>query len=187
MAIQYASMIRRENRRMISLANKFGIDSMIYQNEASKLDSLLPVENIRYNSDGVIQIANPKSLEQKGYTIGDLENLDIKTPTEIVKQYKEQYKEFKKENDSGMSLADFTENMQRVKNTFSNYFNSEQLQSAIKDAEERILERQEEWEEPEIEAFNKSFEAFTNQRATGVKPSYSDFMRLARGFDIYGL
>lgn len=182
--IQFASFIRRINRRLSALAKRFGKSSSLYQQYASEIDARIPSGNIRYNAKGVIQIAKPKNLESKGFSQYLInQRVNIPTPTEVVNKYKAQYTQYASEVKTPMSIDEFVQTMNNVLDTFNKYFDSDQIRQVLFEKhEEKPLDE---------DIFNKGLDAlnnFMNQRNTDADiVTYEDFVDLARVIDAYGL
>lgn len=182
--IKFTSFIRRINRRLISLVKRFGKSSSIYQKYASEVDAAIPTDNIRFNSKGIIQLAKPKELERKGFTQDVLnQRLTVPTSTNIINKYRGQYEQYKKENKNPMSIDEFTQAIQNVRDVFDKYFDSSQILQILNEkSQEQIIDG---------DIFNKgmtALEHFMNQREDNTPQiKYDDFVDLAKVIDTYGL
>lgn len=111
----YRSEVARYNKRLVTLASRLGTDSPLYQNEVSKLNYWLDADNIRYNKQGIIQIAKPASLTDK-MSLNQLKNLNVKKWQTIKEQYAESFKEAQEELPQGekLSLSQYINNMSNI-------------------------------------------------------------------------
>ena len=96
------SAVNRINSRIRTAREHFGEDSKIVQDMYTKLDLLIPQENLRYNADGVLQIARPYDLFKNSdahEVIFNFDIHDIKTYGAIKEEYQKGYESFKESND----------------------------------------------------------------------------------------
>ena len=111
------SAVNRINSRIRTASAHFGEDSKIVQDMYTKLDLLIPQENLRYNADGVLQIARPYDLFKNSDThevIYNFDTHDIKTYGDIKAEYQKGYDSFKESSEffepsvgAAMSIDDF--------------------------------------------------------------------------------
>lgn len=116
------SAVNRINSRIRNAQAHFGSDSKIVQDMYTKLDLLIPQKNLRYNADGVLQIARPYELFKNADAHEVLYNFDthdIKTYGDIKAEYQKGYDSFKESSEffepnvrASMSIDEFI-------NTFS--------------------------------------------------------------------
>ena len=116
------SAVNRINSRIRTAEEHFGSDSKIVQDMYTKLDLLIPQANLRYNADGVLQIARPYDLfknEDAHEVLYNFDIHDIKTYGAIKEEYQKGYDSFKESSEffepnvrASMSIDDFI-------NTFS--------------------------------------------------------------------
>lgn len=105
------SAVNRINSRIRTAREHFGEDSKIVQDMYTKLDLLIPQENLRYNADGVLQIARPYDLFKNSDahdTIFNFDIHDIKTYGAIKEEYQKGYDSFKESSEffeSGVSAS----------------------------------------------------------------------------------
>ena len=91
------SAVNRINSRIRTAQEHFGNDSKIVQDMYTKLDLLIPQENLRYNADGVLQIAKPYNLFKNSdvhEVIYNFDNTDIKTYGDIKAEYQKPYEHY---------------------------------------------------------------------------------------------
>ena len=96
------SAVNRINSRIRTVQAHFGNDSKIVQDMYTKLDLLIPQENLRYNADGVLQIAKPYDLFKNSdvhEVIYNFDKHDIKTYGDIKAEYQKGYDSFRESND----------------------------------------------------------------------------------------
>lgn len=94
------SATNRINDRIRTAVEHFGTDSKIVQDMYSKLDVMIPQSNIRYNKDGIMQIARPYDLYKQTdihQNIHMLDSSDIKTYGEIKSEYQQAYDTYAEE------------------------------------------------------------------------------------------
>ena len=111
------SAVNRINSRIRTAQAHFGEDSKIVQDMYTKLDLLIPQENLRYNADGVLQIARPYDLFKNSdahEVIYNFDNTDIKTYGDIKAEYQKGYDSFRESSEffesdirAAMSIDDF--------------------------------------------------------------------------------
>lgn len=92
------SAVNRINSRIRTASAHFGEDSKIVQDMYTKLDLLIPQENLRYNADGVLQIARPYDLFKSSdvhEVIYNFDTQDIKTYGDIKADYQKSYEHYK--------------------------------------------------------------------------------------------
>lgn len=92
------SAVNRINSRIRTASAHFGEDSKIVQDMYTKLDLLIPQKNLRYNADGVLQIARPYDLFKNSdvhETIYNFDNTDIKTYGDIKAEYQKSYEHYR--------------------------------------------------------------------------------------------
>lgn len=92
------SAVNRINSRIRTVKAHFGSDSKIVQDMYTKLDLLIPQENLRYNADGVLQIARPYDLfknEDAHEIIFNFDTQDIKTYGDIKADYQKSYEHYR--------------------------------------------------------------------------------------------
>lgn len=113
-SVQSAS--NRVNDRIMTLADKFGINSAIINNISAQLDVLLP-DNIRYK-DGVIQVARPSEIYNDAEKMQALENIENTMPIwgNLRKHYEDEYMEYASEQGKTdkATLPEFIETMQNL-------------------------------------------------------------------------
>ena len=93
------SAVNRINSRIRTAEEHFGSDSKIVQDMYTKLDLLIPQKNLRYNADGVLQIARPYDLFKNAdahEVIYNFDNTDIKTYGAIKEMYQKPYEHYLK-------------------------------------------------------------------------------------------
>lgn len=93
------SAVNRINNRIRNSVKHFGAESKIVQDMYSKIDALIPIENQRYNADGVLQIAKPYQLYRDidlHQTIENLDKSDIKAYGDIKAEYQKAYESYLK-------------------------------------------------------------------------------------------
>lgn len=91
------SAVNRINSRIRTAEKHFGSDSKIVQDMYTKLDLLIPRKNLRYNADGVLQIARPYELFKNSdvhEVIYNFDNTDIKTYGDIKADYQKPYEHY---------------------------------------------------------------------------------------------
>lgn len=96
------SAVNRINSRIRTAEKHFGSESKIVQDMYTKLDLLIPQEILRYNADGVLQIARPYDLFKNSDAHEVLYNFDthdIKTYRDIKAEYQKSYDSFKESDD----------------------------------------------------------------------------------------
>ena len=111
------SAVNRINSRIRTAEEHFGSDSKIVQDMYTKLDLLIPQENLRYNADGVLQIARPYDLFKNSdahEVIYNFDKTDIKTYGDIKAEYQKGYDSFRESSEffepsvgASMSIDDF--------------------------------------------------------------------------------
>ena len=111
------SAVNRINSRIRTASAHFGDDSKIVQDMYTKLDLLIPQENLRFNADGVLQIARPYDLFKNAdahEVLYNFDNTDIKTYGDIKAEYQKGYDSFKESSEffesdirASMSIDDF--------------------------------------------------------------------------------
>ena len=111
------SAVNRINSRIRTAQAHFGEDSKIVQDMYTKLDLLIPQENLRYNADGVLQIARPYELfkyEGVHEVLYNFDKSDIKTYGDIKAEYQKGYDSFRESSEffeqsvgASMSIDDF--------------------------------------------------------------------------------
>ena len=92
------SAVNRINSRIRTAQAHFGSDSKIVQDMYTKLDLLIPQANLRYNADGVLQIARPYELFKNADAheiIYNFDNSDIKTYGDIKAEYQKSYEHYR--------------------------------------------------------------------------------------------
>ena len=92
------SAVNRINSRIRTAQEHFGSDSKIVQDMYTKLDLLIPQENLRYNADGVLQIAKPYDLFKNSDAheiIYNFDTQDIKTYGDIKAEYQKSYEHYR--------------------------------------------------------------------------------------------
>ena len=92
------SAVNRINSRIRTASAHFGEDSKIVQDMYTKLDLLIPQENLRYNVDGVLQIARPYDLFKNSDAheiIYNFDTQDIKTYRDIKADYQKSYEHYR--------------------------------------------------------------------------------------------
>lgn len=93
------SAVNRLNARIRTNVEHFGADSKIVQNMYSMLDALVPRSNIRYNADGIMQIARPYELYKNADfhpTLFSMEHSETMRPYgEIKKEYDKAYQHYR--------------------------------------------------------------------------------------------
>lgn len=92
------SAVNRINSRIRTAEEHFGSDSKIVQDMYTKLDLLIPQENLRYNADGVLQIARPYDLFKNSdahEVIYNFDTQDIKTYGDIKAEYQKSYEHYR--------------------------------------------------------------------------------------------
>lgn len=92
------STVNRINSRIRTARAHFGEDSKIVQDMYTKLDLLIPQENLRYNADGVLQIARPYDLFKNSdahEVIYNFDTQDIKTYGDIKAEYQKSYEHYR--------------------------------------------------------------------------------------------
>lgn len=92
------SAVNRINSRIRTAEKHFGADSKIVQDMYTKLDLLIPQENLRYNADGVLQIARPYDLFKNADAheiIYNFDTQDIKTYGDIKADYQKSYDHYR--------------------------------------------------------------------------------------------
>lgn len=92
------SAVNRINSRIRTAREHFGEDSKIVQDMYTKLDLLIPQENLRYNADGVLQIARPYDLFKNADAheiIYNFDTQDIKTYGDIKAEYQKSYEHYR--------------------------------------------------------------------------------------------
>lgn len=95
---RFASSVRRINERLQRLAQKLGTDSRVYQDAASKLDTMLPSKNLYYNKNNVLQIGKPAQLYKDASihnTINQFDKGQIPTWGEVKEKFEQDYEEYK--------------------------------------------------------------------------------------------
>ena len=91
------SAVNRINSRIRTAQEHFGSDSKIVQDMYTKLDLLIPQKNLRYNADGVLQIAKPYDLFKNADAheiIYNFDKQDIKTYGDIKADYQKPYEHY---------------------------------------------------------------------------------------------
>lgn len=111
------SAVNRINSRIRTAQSHFGDDSKIVQDMYTKLDLLIPQENLRYNADGVLQIARPYDLFKNSdahEVLYNFDKSDIKTYGDIKAEYQKGYDSFRESSEffepsvgASMSIDDF--------------------------------------------------------------------------------
>lgn len=111
------SAVNRINSRIRTAEEHFGSDSKIVQDMYTKLDLLIPQENLRYNADGVLQIARPYDLFKNAdvhEVLYNFDNSDIKTYGDIKAEYQKGYESFRESSEffepsvgASMSIDEF--------------------------------------------------------------------------------
>ena len=111
------SAVNRINSRIRTAQAHFGEDSKIVQDMYTKLDLLIPQENLRYNADGVLQIARPYDLYKNSdahEVLYNFDKSDIKTYGDIKAEYQKGYDSFKESSEffesgikASMSIDEF--------------------------------------------------------------------------------
>ena len=92
------SAVNRINSRIRTAEEHFGNDSKIVQDMYTKLDLLIPQKNLRYNADGVLQIARPYDLFKNSDAheiIYNFDTQDIKTYGDIKAEYQKSYEHYR--------------------------------------------------------------------------------------------
>lgn len=92
------SAVNRINSRIRTAQAHFGEDSKIVQDMYTKLDLLIPQENLRYNAAGVLQIAKPYDLFKNSDAheiIYNFDTQDIKTYGDIKADYQKAYEHYR--------------------------------------------------------------------------------------------
>ena len=92
------SAVNRINSRIRTAHAHFGNDSKIVQDMYTKLDLLIPQENLRYNADGVLQIARPYDLFKNADAheiIYNFDTQDIKKYGDIKAEYQKSYEHYR--------------------------------------------------------------------------------------------
>ena len=92
------SAVNRINSRIRTAQAHFGDDSKIVQDMYTKLDLLIPQKNLRYNADGVLQIARPYDLFKNADAheiIYNFDTQDIKTYGDIKAEYQKSYEHYR--------------------------------------------------------------------------------------------
>lgn len=92
------SAVNRINSRIRTAREHFGEDSKIVQDMYTKLDLLIPQENLRYNAEGVLQIARPYDLFKNSdahEVIYNFDTQDIKTYGDIKAEYQKSYEHYR--------------------------------------------------------------------------------------------
>ena len=92
------SAVNRINSRIRTAQAHFGDDSKIVQDMYTKLDLLIPQKNLRYNADGVLQIAKPYDLFKNSDAheiIYNFDTQDIKTYRDIKAEYQKSYEHYR--------------------------------------------------------------------------------------------
>ena len=92
------SAVNRINSRIRTAEEHFGSDSKIVQDMYTKLDLLIPQENLRYNADGVLQIARPYDLFKNSdahEVLYNFDTQDIKTYGDIKAEYQKSYEHYR--------------------------------------------------------------------------------------------
>ena len=92
------SAVNRINSRIRTAEEHFGADSKIVQDMYTKLDLLIPQENLRYNVDGVLQIARPYDLFKNSDAheiIYNFDKEDIKKYGDIKAEYQKSYEHYR--------------------------------------------------------------------------------------------
>ena len=92
------SAVNRINARIRTVQAHFGEDSKIVQDMYTKLDLLIPQENLRYNAAGVLQIAKPYDLFKNSDAheiIYNFDTQDIKTYGDIKADYQKAYEHYR--------------------------------------------------------------------------------------------
>ena len=92
------SAVNRINSRIRTAEEHFGSDSKIVQDMYTKLDLLIPQKNLRYNADGVLQIARPYDLFKNADAheiIYNFDTQDIKTYGDIKAEYQKAYEHYR--------------------------------------------------------------------------------------------
>lgn len=95
------SAVNRINSRIRTAQAHFGNDSKIVQDMYTKLDLLIPQENLRYNADGVLQIARPYDLFKNSdahEVLYNFDKSDIKTYGDIKAEFQKGYDSFRESN-----------------------------------------------------------------------------------------
>ena len=95
------SAVNRINSRIRTAEKHFGSDSKIVQDMYTKLDLLIPQENLRYNADGVLQIARPYDLFKNvdaHEVLYNFDTHDIKKYGDVKAEYQKSYESFKESN-----------------------------------------------------------------------------------------
>lgn len=98
------SAVNRINSRIRTAEEHFGADSKIVQDMYTKLDLLIPQKNLRYNADGVMQIARPYDLFKNSDVheiIYNFDTQDIKTYGDIKADYQKPYEHYLSSTDIG--------------------------------------------------------------------------------------
>lgn len=93
------SAVNRINDRIKNAVNHFGSDSKIVQDMYSQIDALVPLQNQRFNAEGVLQIAKPTQLYKDADMHGIIYNMDaetIKPYGDIKAEYQKAYEHYKK-------------------------------------------------------------------------------------------
>ena len=111
------SAVNRINSRIRTAQEHFGNDSKIVQDMYTKLDLLIPQENLRYNADGVLQIARPYDLFKNAdahEVLYNFDKSDIKTYGDIKAEYQKGYDSFRESSEffeqgigASMSIDEF--------------------------------------------------------------------------------
>lgn len=104
------SAVNRINNRIQTAVKHFGSESKIVQDMYSKIDALIPIQNQRYNANGVLQIAKPYQLYRDTdlhQTIENLDKSDIKTYGEIKAEYQKSYDRYVESEADVMSIDNF--------------------------------------------------------------------------------
>ena len=102
------SAVNRINSRIRTAEKHFGSDSKIVQDMYTKLDLLIPRKNLRYNADGVLQIARPYELFKNSdvhEVIYNFDNTDIKTYGDIKADYQKPYEHYLTSTEIGEFIA----------------------------------------------------------------------------------
>lgn len=92
------SAVNRINSRIRTAREHFGEDSKIVQDMYTKLDILIPHENLRYNAEGVLQIARPYDLFKNSEVhefIYYFDKEDIKKYGDIKAEYQKSYEHYR--------------------------------------------------------------------------------------------
>lgn len=111
------SAVNRINSRIRTAEKHFGSDSKIVQDMYTKLDLLIPQKNLRYNADGVLQIARPYDLFKNAdvhEVLYNFDKTDIKTYGDIKAEYQKGYDSFRESSEffepsvgASMSIDEF--------------------------------------------------------------------------------